>query len=433
MNTIYHWLKTIWRLKAYIILLLLSTHYSTIVAAQPDTALASQIRMELQSRKTLPLYFPKSVKRFYTSRNFKPVWLISEKGEAGHAWQAMVMLDCVLQYGLSHADYHPDELNYGVLHDILQQQGKVSLEQQSRFEIMLTDAMLTLMVHLHYGKLNPELPATKIDAGYGDMRMEAVLTQAVRQPNIEATLLAVQPKGEAYTEMQHWMHKWKGQYLDDCYEIPEANVRKVAINMERLRWAAIGAGKYMQVNIPSFRLSLFLPDKTYQFKVVTGKPSTPTPLLHSRVGAIDMQAKMIWPDQLQTVTLVPQNTESSMLRFAFSSRYKVALTEIKETNWFNQKQRALTTGDIGVEKAERLAMLLLQADHQQNKTMALRQGRLTGSAVSVKLRVPIPIKVTYITCWFQDAQLMTYPDIYQLDNQLEQAIYHERPKKLSER
>ncbi|MGY4386476.1 hypothetical protein ACVWYN_003531 [Pedobacter sp. UYP24] len=28
----------------------------------------------------------------------------------------------------------------------------------------------------------------------------------------------------------------KGQYVGDCYEIPESEVRKIAINMERLRW-----------------------------------------------------------------------------------------------------------------------------------------------------------------------------------------------------
>jgi len=430
MNTAYYWMRlACWSVSFCLLLSLLDCRPA--LALQPDTALAGQIKAQLQAKKKLPLYFPRSVKRFYGRRDFKPVWLISEKDETGHAWQAMMLLDCVLQYGLSHADYHPDELTYGVLHDIVELPGKISAERQARFELMLTDAMLTLMAHLHYGKLNPELPALQVDAGRGDMHLETVLAQALSRQAIDETLLAVQPKGQAYQEMQRWMHKWKGQYLDDCYEVPEASVRKVAINMERLRWAAIGSGPYLQVNIPSFTLSLFLPDTTYQFKIVAGRPATPTPLLQSRVFAIDAPAKTVWPDQLQTIRLIPESMQNSALRFAFSSHYNVSLKALNGSDWFRRKQRALTRGDVGIENADKLAALLLSADHQGNKIELLRRSRLTGKAATVSLHTPMPIKITYLTCWFQDAQLMDYPDIYQLDTRLEQAIYHELPKKLA--
>lgn len=416
-------------------LLLLFICCSVSLAAPLDTGLASEIHAQLHAKRQLPLYFPRSVKRFYAARDFKPVWLIREPGETGHAWQAMMLLDCVLQYGLAHTDYHPDELRYDVLHDIFEQPEKIAPDRQARFELMLTDAMLALTDHLHYGKLNPALPAIKVDASRGDIRLESVLKTALAEKEISGGLLAVQPKGQAYQEMQRWMHKWKGQYLDDCYEVPEESVRKVAINMERLRWAAIGDGPYLQVNIPSFTLYLYLPDSTYRFKVVTGKPVTPTPLLQSKVYAVSIVVpETILPDQLRTLELLPQSntpgvSARSLLIFPFSGRYPVSLTEMKETVWFKRNQRALSQGNIGVEKPEKLAELLLRSDHQANQIKLLRKTRLAGKGMALRFRQPMPVKVTYMTCWFQDGQLMTYPDIYQLDHKLEQAIYHQLPDK----
>ena len=432
MNTAYYWMRlACWSVSLGLFLSFLNC--GSALAFQTDTALASQIRVQLQVKKKLSLYFPRSVKRFYASRDFKPVWLIRERGETGHAWQAMLLLDCVLQYGLSHADYHPDELTYGVLHDIAEQSGKIGWEQQARFEIMLTDAMLTLMVHLHYGKLNPELPAVRVDAGRGDLRMETVLAQALSRPNIDETVLAVQPKGQAYQEMQYWMHKWKGLYLDDCYEVPEASVRKVAINMERLRWAAIGTGPYLQVDIPSFTLSLFLPDSVYRFKIIVGSRMTPTPLLRSHIVAINLVAENTWLDREKTLAVIPQNKSRSLVKFVFSGRTTLNLGEIRETALFGRKVRALGLGDIGVDKADQLAALLLRADRQPAKQRALRQNRKAGQAMTINLHSPMPLKITYLSCGFQDAQLVTYPDIYQLDPKLEKAIYHEVPKKIAGR
>lgn len=432
MSSVYSWKKlTCW--SAYFAFVVLLFNDGLALAAQADTTLAKEIRIQLQTNKNLPLYFPRSVKRFYAGRGFKPAWLIKEKGETGHAWQAMLLLDCVRQYGLSYTDYHPGELSYGVLHDIAEPTGKVGTDQQARFEIMLTDAILTFMVHLHYGKLNPELPAAKIDSGQGNLRVEAILAQAMLHSEIAEVLLNVQPKGQAYQEMQHWMHKWEGQYLGDCYEIPEADVRKVAINMERLRWAAIGNGPYLQVDIPSFTLSLFLADSTYRFKIVAGSRATPTPLLHSKITAIALIADTTWLDREKSVVVIPQDKTRSLITFIFSGSYSLSLGEIRETKLLGRKVRALSLGSIGVEKADRLATLLLQADRQQDRLKSFRRNRKAGKAMVLKLHSPLPLKITYITCGFQDAQMITYPDIYQLDRKLEQAIYHELPKKLAKR
>jgi hypothetical protein len=110
------------------------------------------------------LYYPKTVKRLYQQKQFKPVWIIPQGGE-GVAWQAMLLIDCVKQFGLSHADYHPKELLYDQLHEMLNTPQKVSITKQARFEIILTDAIITFINNLHYGKLNPYFTTAQIDAG----------------------------------------------------------------------------------------------------------------------------------------------------------------------------------------------------------------------------------------------------------------------------
>lgn len=390
-----------------------------------DSSISDQIRLQLLSnRQGLPLYFPATVKRFYAGKNYQPAWLLKQNGADGYTWQAMLLLDCVLQYGLSHADYHPVELQYGLLHDIFDEPGKVGMDRQARFDIFLTDAMLTIISHLHYGKLNPELNNARIDAGKGDLDLKSVLAKATTQPHLMDMILDVQPRSEAYMAMQQWMHKWKGQFLDDCYEVPEATVRKVAINMERLRWAAIGEGPYIQINIPSFTLSVFLKDSTYRFKVVTGAAKTPTPVFQSAIYSITEAPKLQMPDRsganevVAKVRSKQRAREGTLNFYFFPNRLGIAITELRAPAWFKTPQRAITNGNIGIEAAPRLAALLLKEQGTYDRSSLIRKTR------AFPLAKPIPLKVTYLTCLIKDGQVMNYGDVYQLDARLEKALYY---------
>lgn len=145
----------------YIFMLLLAVVH---VRAQ-DKGISSQLSAQLAvDTKETGLYFPASVKRFYTENNFQPVW-IKPQGGMGQTWQAMLMLDCVLEFGLSHDDYHPYELSYDSLHTMMDKPGKLGADAEARFDIVLTDAMITFMNHLHYGKFNPDYLRERTDKG----------------------------------------------------------------------------------------------------------------------------------------------------------------------------------------------------------------------------------------------------------------------------
>jgi murein L,D-transpeptidase YcbB/YkuD len=200
-----------------------------------STELSGQLREPSGQSK---LYYPKSVKRLYQQNGFQPLW-IKNKEEAKQTWEAMMLLDCVLQFGLSHADYHPHDLIYDKLRTMINEPGGIGIGAQARFDILLTDALITLVNHLYYGKLNPYFSRKRIDGLTKATEFNAVveLIKARQEPDFITAILTVQPKSKAYADLQSYMRLIKGQYVGDCYETPESEVRKIAINMERLRWA----------------------------------------------------------------------------------------------------------------------------------------------------------------------------------------------------
>lgn len=440
----------------------------------PDSSLNDEIRRQLQSGELNQLlYYPKSVSRLYAGGGNAPAWIKPQNGE-GPAWQAMLMIDCVLQFGLSHNDYHPRELTYTRLHQILDTPGRVTIALQARYDIIFTDAIITLMNHLHYGKLNPECPAARIDAmAVGGFQAAQLLMAGIKTGRVMETIEGAQPKAKEYTDMQRRMRLLEGIYQDDCYEVPQAEVRKIAINMERLRWANVEDSVYVHINIPSYALKLYLKDTVYRFRVIVGKPGTPTPTLLSAIRYFTTAPEWKIPSKIfrkellpkaladtgfleanhyaiydskgnyvegnkPALTLVRQHPEKYFARqsagcdnalglivFRFSNIYDIYLHDTPEQKLFKREERDLSHGCIRVEQAEKLAALLLKNDGSAGQIKALHQGIAGYINRNIYLKRPIPLKITYLTCEVNEGQYVTYPDIYNLDKSLETALYSE--------
>lgn len=437
-----------------------------------DTTLRAAIRKMLTTKNGIPTFqYPKSVERFYLQSGFNPGWIKDEK-EIRRTWEALLMLDCVLQFGLSHADYHPNEVDYGMMHDIYKRPSKVSADQKARFDIMLTDAMISFIYHLHFGKLNPVYTAEKLDSGETPgFCAEEILSAAKQRQDFMALILNSQPKSREYVLMQEQMRLMKGQYLDDCYEAPEGTVRKLAINMERLRWAASDEIPSIRINIPSYTLALHLPDSVHQFKVIVGKAAWPTPIFQSVLShfstAPDWRVpgkifvnellpkiiknpgfleanhfaiydlKGIYVDPVKSnLMLVKKNPGKYFIRqssgcdnalgrvvFRFANTFGVYLHDTPEQHLFSRDMRALSHGCIRVERAEELASLLLGIDRTPQKIKALHQAMTFYEAKTFTLKTAVPIQTVYLTCEIVDGLVRNYEDIYGQDNALELAMY----------
>ncbi len=435
-----------------------------------DSVLSAEIRRQL-FRNELSLYYPNSVKKFYQKNYFSSPWIKPQSG-TGNTWQAMLLIDCVLQFGLAHDDYHPHELSYSDLHSILEKPVTVSIKRQARFDIMLTDAMLNLINNLHFGKLNPYFPAGKIDTLSAGFQSVDALAGALQGDNFMTAVGNVQPKSKEYTDMQDHIRQWTGLYTGDCYAIPESSIRKLAINMERLRWAGIDSGAYIQINIPSYTLDLYEPDSTYCFKVVVGKPENPSPTLQSHVTYFTTAPEWKVPNKIFRKELLPKAlADSSYLEnnhyalyddlgayieptadnlllvkqrpkkyratqsagcdnalgsvvFRFPNIYDVYLHDTPEQQLFKKNARDFSHGCIRVEHAENLAALLLKYDNATNKIPALHKAIAGYHTLNFNLNKPVPIKITYLTCIVKEGEVMDYKDIYDLDNRLEMMLYN---------
>ncbi|HEY8780645.1 MAG TPA: L,D-transpeptidase family protein [Mucilaginibacter sp.] len=447
-----------------------------IFPATTDTSLSMAIQVQLSTQKK-DLYYPLSVERLYKQSGYKLLWIAPDTIKT-HASEAMLMLDCVLQFGLNYADYHPQYLTYEKLNLLTQKFSKQNDSEKAAFDIMLTDAMITYINHLHYGKLNPGYPADKIDQG-GDSGFDAgiILSNALKQKRFDfmKVALGVQPQFTAYKNLQYHMYLLAGLYTGDCYDTPDSVIRKIAINMERLGWINSREQTYIDINIPSYTLQFHQPDTTYRFKVIVGKPQTPTPTLQSTISYFTTApewkvpkkifVKEILPRALKDISYLGNNHYSiydykgnyirvnkvnllavrqnpgnyyarqssgcdnslGLIVFRFPNVYDIYLHGTPEQKLFKKEERALSHGCIRVEQAEKLAGLLLKNDRAYNQIAVVNKAIAAYQTKTFTLKKSVPIKVTYLTCEVKKGELVIYKDIYNLDKSLEMALYNMGP------
>lgn len=394
-----------------IIILLLQFIFHITLGAQTITSpdsIQSELKRQLGRASVLKqLNFPNTVARFYRN-NPTPIWLRSEE-HSQPTVKAMLLLDCVKQYGLQRKDYHPAILDYSIMHKIING-STTSAATKVEFELMLTDAMISMINHLHYGAYNPTLTNTSIDNGMANgLIAENFLHNTLDSTNLMEAILTVQPQIEQYKQLQGYMKLIAGQYICDSYETPEEEIRTIAINMERLRWREIKSDNYLHVNIPSFKVTYFDQANKHEFKIIVGKPSTPTPTLVSKISYLE--------------TGVGCDNTLGKVAFRFNNTYGIYLHNTPEQQYFNQNKRAISHGCIRVEHADVLASMLVQRDGQLAAKTQLKQAMSTYSREKFFLKTPVPILITYLTITVEDGLLVRHDDLYKLDKILMDRMY----------
>lgn len=417
------------------------------------------------------LHFPQSVKRFYSFCPAGAAWIKNDE-KIKPVTDALLLLDCVRQYGLKKENYHPKELNYSLLHDVLSQEHLASTQQKARFDIMLTDAMLSIINHLHYGEFNAVLTPQLLDQGkLGDLRAEVFLEQALQSTAVMEAILAAQPKNKCYADLQNYMRLLTGQYICDSYEVPEKAIQQIAINMERLRWINWTSDTFVHINIPTFTLTYQQPDTSYEFKVVVGREKTPTPVLQSNINSIETAPDWKVPQAIFVKELIPKALKDSnyfdqnhmavydrrehLLKiqkstlaqlklhpeqyhvkqspgcdnalgkvvFRFTNSFDIYLHDSPEPQLFKNNNRLFSHGCIRVENAGLLAALLLKADGQAAMKKNLEAAMNAYTKKIFSLKKPVPIVITYLTCTLKDGLLQYNDDVYKLDQELMAKMY----------
>jgi len=464
----------------WIIFVLAHITFSVFAQNQSDRSNSAGTKLQLDAGKAL-LNFPKTVERYYQTKGFKLSWV--EKGHHNpNTETAMRFLDCIRQFGLNPIDYHPNELLYSELKLLIENSDSVGEGQRTNFDMLLTDAIITAMNQLHYGKFNPYYSQTEIDNGYlPHFNADFVLFRIIDAQDFYAAFLKVQPSNTEYSALQKNMQLVLGQYILDSYEYPQANVRKMAINMERLRWVSATKGNFINVNIPSFQLKVSINDSVRTFRAIVGSPDSPTKSFESTLTRItaapalkvpaELFVAVILPAAIKDLTYLDQNHYSIFdhqhqrininkrklakisknpgaytarqspdddntlgnILFRIDDQPDGAIYDHRESKSFSTKERATSNGRIKIEKAEQLAKILLIADGSQEMVPVLENALAGYHYKNFYLKKPIPISVTYLTCEMIDGRLIIYKDIYQKDAELERKVFGELPSAIARR
>src|SRR5690606_8894040 len=169
-----------------------------------------------------------------------------------------------------------------------------------------------------------------------------------------------------------------GQYIGDCYDVPEADIRCAAINMERLRWADFASSPYIHINIPSYTLDLYEPDSIYSFKINVEKLKAP------RLQSND--------------AIVYFTTSPDSLKLSFPNSFDVYLDESPNPKLFDKANRFSNHGRIKVQNATMLAALLSLYNGAGDPIDVIGWNAKRYLKGNFQLKHAVSIKVTYLTC-----------------------------------
>lgn len=361
----------------------------------------------------------------------------------------------------------------------------------ARLEYYLTKAYFRYVRGQNYGFVNPDYIFNQHDPlnldtlgnpiGYRrlfDVAMKhsskkfyETAIRKVAHDSICEFLNEVQPRDSLY---QKFMSMLKNDNLSH-----EERLR-ILCNMERRRWRVKQhpEGKYVLVNIPSFKLRAVDQDQMIEMSVGCGKNDTKTPLLTSSIMRMDLNPKWNVPmsiikneiarnhagdvayfernkmyimykktgDRLNPAKVTAPMLMSGELRviqeggegnslgriiFRFPNKFSVFLHDTSNRDFFENSNRGVSHGCVRVERPLDLAVFLLEnRDSSLVDKLRLSMGipphtsegiRMLNSGNkrpigSLNVKPSVPLFITYYTMYpDQNGNIINYPDVYGYD------------------
>ncbi|MCL2660022.1 MAG: L,D-transpeptidase family protein [Acidobacteriaceae bacterium] len=272
-----------------------------------------------------------------------------------------------------------------------------------------------------------------------------------------------------------------------------ARVEQINNSLERWRWLPEPyLNPRLMVNLPEFALRGYAPDRTLDFtmKVVVGKVkgdhktpvfanmmthvifrpywNVPTSIIKKELvphmtadpayldkhnyEVLDNRGKVLTEYTVKNVSrggaLVrmkpgPENS-LGLVKFIFPNQYEIYLHSTPEVGLFNRTRRDFSHGCVRVQKAEDLAVWLLQGIKDPEAKGAdwgrqqVRDAMNTGKDNrQVNLKTPIPVVIFYATAEAEpDGQIHFFDDIYGYDEDLEKVLvkgppYPQKPEEIA--
>lgn len=250
-------------------------------------------------------------------------------------------------------------------------------------------------------------------------------------------------------------------------------VRLIELNLERWRWHRPLPDRYVQVNLPSYRLRLVNGEELNEMKVVVGKKKRPTPLMEEQMTYLEFNPYWRIPqtilledvlpklqagqpylqthritlfsaqDRAEQAPLDPAVVEWENLhgkqilnyvfrqepgltnplgkvKFVFPNSQDIYIHDTSEPHLFKNRRLMASSGCIRVENALQLAERLLSDDAQNLPPLEMQpQASPAVQPQRVRLLETWPVWITYQTVSADaSGEVMLFDDIYGHDRTL---------------
>ncbi len=445
---------------------------SAEVRAQLRHLLRSDAESQPAADHLLGLKAGSAVRAFYAAPHNDTAYWMAETGWTPRAHEALRLLGRAADLGLPPARYGSPALHR--LPDSLR--ATATADPLGRAELRLTDALLRYLSdlqrgHLVAGTLTPLLMTDSLAAPAAAQQLHRVLDT----PDLTRTLLGLQPPARAYRLLQTaWQRALHATPADSVRLMADttAGFRRVALNLERLRWAAPADSEYAVVNIPAYRLQVLRHEQVVLSQhVIVGKPEFATPTISSRIGVFvvapewrvpysiavreflpelqrdpgyladhhyrlyDGRDRLVNPWNINWKKITPETFVYAIRQragsynalgnvvFYFGNRHAVFLHDTPGRSAFKKPQRALSHGCVRVETPFKLADYLLRREGRARELPAMYRSVQAHQTQTFELRRSLPIYLRYYTCETDNGRLVFLPDIYGRDARLAAALF----------
>jgi L,D-transpeptidase YcbB len=247
----------------------------------------------------------------------------------------------------------------------------------------------------------------------------------------------------------------------------ERNLRKLVMNMERLRWLPRDPGsRHIFVNQAAFELRLMEDDRiTWTTKVIVGKPETQTSVFSDEMETVVLNPYWGVPKSILKYEMLPYlvndpsyldrkgfevvNSKGHVvssrsvdwwaygdkipydvrqppgddnalgnIKFLFPNSHDIYMHDTPTKELFSQRARAFSHGCVRVENPRKFAQYVLGWDRGQIDDMIA-----SGLNQEIDLKASIPVHLNYFTAWPNaSGKIVFYHDIYNRDARLEKAL-----------
>jgi murein L,D-transpeptidase YcbB/YkuD len=300
---------------------------------------------------------------------------------------------------------------------------------------------------------------------------------AVKNPDSAAVSLAV-------AKFQKWRKlnvdgKISPALVKRLNETDREKFIRIAISLDKYKMLPPMPATYLWVNLPVYFMELREGDSVrLKSKVICGKPATKTPQLTGVITDMITYPQWTIPESIIKKEILPGLKRSAgytrskgysvvdyngnevdpytvrwakykhaipykvvqgsgdanalgVIKFNFANPYAVYLHDTNQRYLFGRSPRALSHGCVRVQQWKELAVYLLRKDYELDSVKAVPADSLNSwlgakKKKLIRLQLPLPLFIQYITCEGKNGKLIIHEDVYEEDKRLRDKLFANR-------